>query len=357
MSRADASALDPQSFTDQVLRALKSPGSDELFPVDVLSILPGSQRDFDLFYRKADGKTVLFCGRDYDFTERTQLRIFNMGLEELYIPAEQAEAFFRYQEEHLSEIIADESIQPTRRARVLQSTGYFLMRDVMAEPRAKALIGRAGRFVSSTVQFVLKEPTAVSHLMSLTSKDYYTYTHSVNVSILGVALLRRVRRCQHNACRVFGMGALLHDIGKCRIDPEILTKPGKLTDQEFAVIKTHPVIGYELLAAGGELPEEALSIVRWHHERFGGGGYPDGLSGSAIPEAAAITCACDVYDALTTNRSYRKAMTGVEAMELMTGPMADHFSPEILRTFLAMIRSNHPKLQKPAEPELVAADA
>jgi putative nucleotidyltransferase with HDIG domain len=147
---------------------------------------------------------------------------------------------------------------------------------------------------------------------SIESSDTYTFGHCERVAAYGLTLSRAMGldEGQQTAVR---LGAYLHDLGKVKVPHEILNKPGKLTDEEFAVIRMHPVWGVELLATV-EFPWDIKPIIRSHHERYDGGGYPDGLAGDAIPLNAQIICLVDVYDALTTTRSYRPAMSQAEAM-------------------------------------------
>jgi putative nucleotidyltransferase with HDIG domain len=112
------------------------------------------------------------------------------------------------------------------------------------------------------------------------------------------------------------LGAYLHDVGKVKVPHEVLNKPGRLTDEEFDIIKQHPAWGVELLDSV-EFPWDLKPIIRWHHEKLDGTGYPDRLSGDAIPLGAAIIGIVDVYDALTTTRSYRSAMTHERALSIM----------------------------------------
>ncbi len=117
-----------------------------------------------------------------------------------------------------------------------------------------------------------------------------------------------------------------------KVPHEILNKPGRLTPEEFDVIKQHPAWGVEMLAAI-EFPWEIKPIIRWHHEKYDGSGYPDRLKGEAIPFAARILCVADVYDALTTTRSYRPGLTHARAAEIMRASEGQ-FDPQLLETFL-----------------------
>jgi putative nucleotidyltransferase with HDIG domain len=150
---------------------------------------------------------------------------------------------------------------------------------------------------------------------SIESSDSYTFGHCERVATYAVNVARALGLDgqQLTAIRV---GAYLHDVGKIRVPHEVLNKPGRLTAEEFDVIKMHPIWGIELLAAV-EFPWDIKPIIRWHHEKHDGSGYPDRLRGEEIPLAAQIIGIVDVYDALTTTRSYRPAMTHAEALTEM----------------------------------------
>jgi putative nucleotidyltransferase with HDIG domain len=150
---------------------------------------------------------------------------------------------------------------------------------------------------------------------SIESSDSYTFGHCERVAGYALALARELRldEQQQTAIRI---GAYLHDLGKVRVPHEILNKPGALTAEEFRVIQMHPLWGLELLATV-DFPWDIKPIIRWHHEKCDGSGYPDRLRGDEIPINAQIICIVDVYDALTTTRSYRAALSRTEALAKM----------------------------------------
>jgi putative nucleotidyltransferase with HDIG domain len=150
---------------------------------------------------------------------------------------------------------------------------------------------------------------------SIESADSYTFGHCERVASYAVAVAEALGGDQGQLTTI-RMGAYLHDVGKVKVPHQILNKPGKLTDEEFAIIKRHPVWGIELLASV-EFPWDIKPIIRSHHERYDGNGYPDRLRGDEIPLGAQIICIVDVYDALTTTRSYRGAMSQAEALARM----------------------------------------
>ena len=147
---------------------------------------------------------------------------------------------------------------------------------------------------------------------SIESSDTYTHGHCERVASYAVAVARALGAAEHDETTV-RIGAYLHDVGKVKVPHEILNKPGRLTREEFEVIQMHPVWGVELLATV-EFPWDIKPIIRWHHEKYDGTGYPDRLKGDEIPTNAQIIGIVDVYDALTTTRSYRPAMMHTEAV-------------------------------------------
>jgi len=166
---------------------------------------------------------------------------------------------------------------------------------------------------------------------SIESKDRYTRGHCQRVAFFACVL---ADSAGFNARSLFWfrIGALLHDIGKIIVPTEVLNKPGKLTDEEWAIMKRHPQAGLELVA-DIDFPGDIRAIIRNHHERWDGKGYPDGLAGEEIPLAARILCVADVYDALTTTRSYRAGLTHSRAAEIMLSSPGQ-FDPELLEMFL-----------------------
>lgn len=172
---------------------------------------------------------------------------------------------------------------------------------------------------------------------SIESADSYTYGHCERVATLGAVVAETIGVDDQTALAI-QFGAYLHDLGKVKVPHEILNKPGRLTDEEMAVIQQHPVWGVELLA-DIDFPWDIVPIIRWHHERIDGTGYPDRLSGDEIPLSAQIICVVDVWDALTTRRSYRGAMSVDRALAIMQE--SQHWwRTEVYQAFLDTVPRN-----------------
>jgi putative nucleotidyltransferase with HDIG domain len=174
---------------------------------------------------------------------------------------------------------------------------------------------------------------------SIESKDAYTQGHCVRVADLGCAVARRLG-WDDRRLFWFRVGALLHDVGKIDIPREILNKPARLTSEEWALMRSHPEAGVELLR-GIDFPDDVLPIVLSHHEKWDGTGYPHGLAADAIPLSARILGLADVYDALATDRSYKKGLPHKQAMEIMRSNVNTHFDPALFAEFEAAITDQH----------------
>lgn len=171
---------------------------------------------------------------------------------------------------------------------------------------------------------------------SIESKDRYTAGHCERVADYACLLAEAVGFSGRDVTSI-RMGALIHDVGKIEIPAEVLNKPGKLTAEEWQLMKRHPVAGDEITSELG-FPWDIRPMVRSHHERWDGGGYPDGLAGEAIPLAARILCVADVYDALTTTRPYRRALSPEEALEIMARDVGSALDPRLFEIFEARLR-------------------
>jgi putative nucleotidyltransferase with HDIG domain len=166
---------------------------------------------------------------------------------------------------------------------------------------------------------------------SIEAKDRYTQGHCMRVADLSCELAVRAG-IDEQALFWFRIGALLHDVGKLVIPSEVLNKTGKLTDEEWALMKRHPTAGMEILAEI-DFPWDVRPIIESHHERWDGRGYPHGLAGLDIPLSARIVALADVYDALTSERSYKRGLTHEETMEIMRKDIGKAFDPELFSVF------------------------
>ena len=185
--------------------------------------------------------------------------------------------------------------------------------------------------VDAMTESVLKNKDAFLNLSVIKDHDNYTFYHSLNVCCLCLTMGRYLLFPKDDLMAL-GVGALLHDIGKIRIPQSILNKPGRLTGEEFSIVKKHPETALEMLSVSTSLRWDSILLAYEHHERFDGSGYPHGLKGSRINQFAAIAAIADVFDAVTTDRPYRRAMSlDVAIRMILEGSDKDFATPFALK--------------------------
>ena len=177
-------------------------------------------------------------------------------------------------------------------------------------------VGDAKHMVNKLADNVIQNPTALIWLTQLKNKDEYTSIHSLNVCILSLCFGRYLGFTKDKLCEL-GLGAMLHDIGKLRIPLEVLNKPGRLDAEEYNIVKKHPVFGYELLQGEQGLTPKILDIIKHHHERVDGQGYPSHLGGNEMGNYTQLVTVVDAYDAITSKRVYKDASTSHGAVEFL----------------------------------------
>ncbi len=181
---------------------------------------------------------------------------------------------------------------------------------------------------------------------ALDSRDTYTLHHSENVAEYSLEIARRMKLSK-DLCNVIYIGGLLHDIGKIGIPEHILLKPGKLTDEEYQIIKGHPTIGYEMIKHVQSYRENGiLDIVLYHHERYDGKGYPTGISGKQIPLVARIVAVADAFDAMRSKRIYRDQLPLKHVLNEMGKNKGTQFDPEVVDVLQSMFERRGQKDEK-----------
>ena len=229
--------------------------------------------------------------------------------------------------------IVSEELQYKAKKEIKSLYGYAEMRNETPISHEFTTIGSV---IEDIVEQLLKNRHAMVNIVDLRSFDDYTYSHCLNVAILSV-VVGTALRLSRKALELLAMGALLHDIGKVFIDKNIINKPGKLTDEEFDAVKKHCRSGLDYISPCKSIPKASLKAVLSHHERYNGKGYPDQLSGEDIPLFGRIVCVADVYDALTSDRPYRKAMLPSDALEYIISEYNEMFDPTVVDAFVKKV--------------------
>jgi putative nucleotidyltransferase with HDIG domain len=224
------------------------------------------------------------------------------------------------------------------RARQLQIKSKAAVTSMFQEARMGNAIkvGEAAPLVDEISKSISRNPEAFLNLARLKTKDDYTYMHSVAVCALMIALGKQLG-LEGEDLKQAGLAGLLHDVGKMMIDEEVLNKPGKLTDEEFNIVKDHPRKGWEILQGSSDITATALDVCLHHHERMDGKGYPEKLAGEQISLFAKMGAVCDVYDALTSNRCYKNGWEPAETIRKMAEWRNGHFDERVFQAFVKTI--------------------
>lgn len=188
-------------------------------------------------------------------------------------------------------------------------------------------------FVTETVDRMLENESAMLWFNRLKAQDEYTSQHCLSVAILSIGFARFLG-CEYAELKTIGLCGLLHDVGKMKVDQDILNKPGKLSDSEFTLMKSHAQKGYELLIGHKDLPSTVIDVAYSHHERLDGTGYPRGLTKEQIPQRALLISICDVYDAITSHRVYDNARAPMEALKVLMKGRNTQFDDSLVVKFI-----------------------
>ncbi|MEJ2199169.1 MAG: HD domain-containing protein [Desulfuromonadales bacterium] len=189
------------------------------------------------------------------------------------------------------------------------------------------------KVVKDMAHLTMTEPHAMLALSMLKDYDNYTFTHSVNVSVLALAIGRACQLTEEQL-KTLGLGGLLHDLGKLRVDVNIITKPGRLTDSEFDEIKEHPGYGAEIIKEMEGVTDEVMQIVHGHHLRYDRTGYPSNVPGEVISPLVEMTAIADAYDAMTTLRSYQRPFTPRKAIARLKDVRGSSLHPDYVTHFI-----------------------
>lgn len=179
---------------------------------------------------------------------------------------------------------------------------------------------------------VFDENDLFRQMRLMKDKDDYLFTHSVNVALLCI-LIGRWMKCEDKVIKELGTAGLLHDIGKIYIDAEILDKPGQLTQEEYEKVKKHTMLGYDLIVQSGAFSNDIANVALMHHERADGSGYPLGIKGYNTPFYAAVTAVADVYDAITSDRTYSARSSPYTAAEVLWEESFGRLDPRVSKVF------------------------
>ncbi len=319
--------------------------TDDYIPVSLDTIRVGTTVGCDLYLQNCiDGvsKYILYCSGTNVIKPDKIEELQKNKVDRLFIRKEDQKEYLKYVESRLKHIIKNDKIQNKEKVRVVYDVAKNIMMDVFEDPRSGKQVERSKEWVSNAIDFILTNKAFLPNVISIISYDYYTYTHSVNVAVLGL-LFSKYLEIHYEEMHALGTGLLLHDIGKTQIECEIINKKEKLNNEEYARIKMHVELGANILMEIGGIDSISFFPVMQHHEKYNGKGYPKGLKDDDIHTYGKIAAIIDVYDALTTKRSYADARKPFSALKIMKEEMGGSFDERFFREFILFLGSQGEK--------------
>lgn len=289
-----------------------------MIKVSVAHLLPGMIVGRTIF--GADGCVLLSEG--VVLTRKYIVRLASLGIAAVYI-----------QSAAVVDIEVPDVLCEKTRVQSLTAVRDILQKVHLAQ---ELEVEKVHGVAKQLVQELMQNRQALVHLNDIRTHDDYTFAHCMNVCILSIVVGMELGYSEHKLNEL-AMGCLLHDVGKMLVAPETLNKQEPLTETERAVLKLHPEHGFELLRRQENMPLLAAHVAYQHHEKYDGTGYPRQLKGDEIHEMAKIAAVADVYDALTSDRAYRKALLPHEVYEMQMAASQTHFDPVVLDAFFRCI--------------------
>ncbi|PCJ62721.1 MAG: hypothetical protein COA73_06190 [Candidatus Hydrogenedentota bacterium] len=309
--------------------------------VEVDYLRANTSPDFDIYIQTSDNREpVLYRERNLvmDGTVQNQLR--DKDITNVFVPISQEAAYQEYLEDSLEIFLADTDINTHAKTEMLYSTATDMVKSFFENPNSDLLAPRSERLVDNMIQFIGQDETIFSSFLKTGSFDYKTYTHSVNVMMYSQFLAQHLNLGDKEFMRKLGIGTLLHDIGKSKVSNRTLNHPGRLNNKQWNEIKMHPEWGCDILEDQGFTDEMVLDITMHHHEKLNGAGYPHQLSADKIPDYVRVVTICDIFDALTTKRSYKNAADSYSSLEIMRLEMPGELDMAMFLEFIALMSTS-----------------
>ena len=311
-------------------------------PIDLITIQPETVVGCDIYIETGvDNKIryVLYSSAASIIKSSKIEELQKYDIRKLFIRIEDKTKYLQYAELNLRKIIGDKNTDVRVKAKIVYEVAKGIMFDVFGQTRSREQLERTKMWTENIVEFALRHEEFFSNVVSLISYDYTTYSHSVNVSLYGL-FFAKFLKFDSKELHVLTTGLLLHDIGKTQIEHEILNKRGKLTKDEFERIKMHVELGVETIIQSGCFESIAVIPVIQHHEKCNGNGYPKGIKGEMLHKYGKLAAIVDVYDALTTRRSYAFAQSPFPALRVMSDEMRGSFDVDLFKQFVLFLGSN-----------------
>ena len=307
--------------------------------INIEFLAKGGDEGFDIFY-KTDNfgteKFVKFASTERKHQEKV-LRLLEEGTDqEFYIHEEDLFKYYKFATNSLRAVMANPNVPIKEKTEKIYEVSKGVMKEFFDNNTSEKILESSEEVMEMMEECMTTAEAGFHGIAEITSKDYYTYTHSVNVGLYCMTFGVKSKMSKGDI-KQLSLGGMLHDVGKSKVEHSLINKDGKLTEEEFLKMQIHATEGGNILSGMGCFASNVVRMAAEHHEKFKGGGYPIGKVGNEIHLFARICKIMDVYDALTTRRSYKKALSAFDTLIIMKKQMAHDFDPELLQNFIRLM--------------------
>jgi putative nucleotidyltransferase with HDIG domain len=309
--------------------------SDQAVVFILDQVKANSVTDFALFLI-AEGEYVLYAPPKYHWSEAELGRLAREGHGVLYYSSTdqlKVDAYLKIAQ--VGDI--DTNLPPREQILQLTDVAAQLTKILYDYPLTPASLAKGTQIANQLVEVIQQDPTSVTALGKLASHDWYTYYHSARVAAYALAIAIEMGLSDKFQLQELSLGCLFHDIGKSKIDLSILNKTGPLTNDEWAIIRTHPEFGIRLID-NSKISIVPREIILHHHERLDGAGYPHRLTEHELLQEVRIAAFADTFDALTTNRPYQPGRSRFEALDLIRHRFLQQLDPECYKAMVEILK-------------------
>lgn len=307
-----------------------SSASDDLIPITLATAPLTTAVGIDVYLKPADDEPPILFSTARAGISMDQLKeLLESGCTRLYIHSSERDHYQHSMREHWQDLLLDAQLPTFDRVTALNDIVRTVLQHEFEHGTTDSIVAQCQSLSQGCIETLGDEPIIIRDLVRVLSHDYGTFTHTTNVSAYAVLLARALGFNRADLTEI-ATGALLHDIGKLDIDQRILNKPGKLDELERKQIETHPTLGLQRVFEREDLSYGSMMMIYQHHERLNGQGYPVGLCGDQIHPWAKICAIVDVYEALTSHRPYRQALSHQTAIAILQKGSGAEFDEEML---------------------------
>lgn len=309
-----------------------------LLPIALGTLVPADELDFNLYIPSENDRPTLFRGRHYPLHQEDITRLMAGNIKTLYIKISEHEVYCEYLRET---VLNAPELPAARRVSVLTAVNRSAFEAAFASRDSGRYLEFAESFGEDLADTICGHAVALHDMLCLIEHDYYTFTHVVNVTIYCIAIAINLGHTDRDTLCHISVGGLLHDYGKRFVSPRILNYPDRLSEEKSREIQRHPLAGFCEFTDRQSLNWGQLMMIYQHHERPDGKGYPVGIHAEDIHPWARICKVADVFDALTSDRPYRRADTKKDVLEFMGKKTGREFDEEVFQCFQAMNNSKN----------------